>query len=96
MKRSRTVHEMYNKATNKQPGLSIPVSGIKREKSVKLSKSELKHLLDLRKIFTSDSSFARAIGIDRVSIMRIIRNKYGSGQNVQKIRRKISKLKTAA
>jgi hypothetical protein len=87
---------MYNKATNKQTGLSIPLRGINKERSVKLSQTELKHLSDLRKSFTSDSSFARAIGIDRVSIMRIIRNKYGSGQNVQKIRRKISKIKTAA
>jgi len=76
--------------------MAIPRTGKKTEKSVKLTTEELDLLVELREQSNSDTAFASTIGIDRVTLIRIMTIGSGSENNVKKIRRKISKLKEAA
>ena len=76
--------------------MSIPRNGKILENSVKLSDEELKALVELRKQSNSDTAFARNVGVDRTSLIRIITLGSGNERNVKKIRRKLSKINQAA
>lgn len=66
------------------------------QKSVKLTEEELKSLVVIRTNSNSDVDFAYKMNIDRVTLIRIINNGSGSEANIKKIRRKLSRIQTAA
>lgn len=74
--------------------MAIPTNNKKRwvQKSVKLSKTELNTLLDVRSTSNSDTALSKDFNIDRVSLVRIITVGSGSEANIKKIRRKLSRL----
>jgi hypothetical protein len=76
--------------------MSIPQTGKKSEKSVKLSPDELTSLDEQRQAANSDTAFATLFKIDRVTLIRIVTVGSGSEANVKKIRRKLNALKQLA
>lgn len=72
--------------------MSIPQTGNKSEKSVKLSEEELKSLQTLRDNYNSFDRFSIGLGINRTSLIRIMQFCSGSEKNIKKIRRKLSRI----
>lgn len=84
--------QMLNKYTKSMSGDTIPQTGVKSKKSVKLSPEELKKLKQLRRESESDTAFASDMDVDRVSLIRIILTGSGSEANIKTISRKLSKI----
>lgn len=73
---------------------AILQTGNKSKKSVKLTQNELKCLLRFREGSLTDTAFSQRFGVDRVSLLRIITIGSGSESNINKIRAKLSQLKS--
>jgi hypothetical protein len=72
--------------------MSIPLTGRKPQKSVKLKPNEVAKLMELREQANSDTDLAFSFVIDRITLLRIITVGSGSEINIRKIRRKLSRL----
>lgn len=76
--------------------MPIPLSGKPGRPSIELKKYELK---SIQSLFTKHQTFtevARLFNMDRVSFTRIVKKGAGSPANIKKIRRRLSRLKSAA
>lgn len=65
---------------------TIPQSGNKKKKSVPLTTEELKTLKKFHKDFHTDTDFAEAVDVPRITLLRIIHFGTGSENYINKIR----------
>ncbi len=72
--------------TNEQ----IPLSGIRRKRSVKLTKEEFKRLKEYAKSFDTSTDCAEAIGISREVLFKVSLVGSGSPGTIEKIRKVLS------
>jgi len=82
-----STNQLFNKYMSKSSPFTIPQTGNKNKKSVKLTDNELQLLKELRVSAYSDTAFSQSFNIDRVSLIRIITIGSGSVRNINKIRK---------
>lgn len=76
--------------------MAIPQIGKKTKRSVKLTADEWGFLQSLQKSAHTSTEFAHDMGIDRVTLSRIVALGSGSEANIKTIRRKLARRKQLA